>query len=419
MRKLRTLLVALCTLPTGFAQQSFSPPKIVFTGAPGFKPADLILLTGLTPGKPLTEPDIDKAMQQLVDTGIFADIRYNVDGRALTFALTPQPAANMVPAVYGNFVLWKPEELTSLVHAKVPLFTGMVPTSGNFQQTIADALTSVLADRGIKGHVEGILAQDKTVVYSITEPVVQIGLVKVDAVSATASPKLTEMLQSFASAEFDRHSAAAIQQRILDTYLDLGFLDIAVDDPVRAQPVIQPTAILVDFSTTAHEGGQYHVGKVDWPVNPVVPQFDFERDIQLKAGAPASRIEVLSAVERSKGEFTRRGYLDAAVTVRPVKNPDAHTVDYTFFAEPGEQYHLRSVHAVGFTEQQKIDFDKYWKLAPGAIYDVTYGVTFFQRYANLASLQGFTPKFDLNQDRTTHTADLVITLKKRSGLPAR
>ena len=286
VRAFTLLLSSLLLVASPADAQSFSPPKIVFVGAPDLQPADLIALTGLTPGKPLTEPDIDKAMQQLVDTGLFADIHYTVDGRALTFKLTPQPAANMVPVVYGNFVLWKPEELAPLLHAKVPLFTGSVPTSGNFQQTIADALTAILEDRGIKGHVEGLLTGSKAVVYSITDPVVQIHQVRVDSVSTVAAPKISAMLQSFAATEYDRHSAAAIQQRLQETYLDLAFLDVTIDPPVRSQPTVTPNAILVDYTTAAHEGAQYHISKFDWPASPIVPRPDFERDIPLRAGDP-------------------------------------------------------------------------------------------------------------------------------------
>ena len=51
--------------------------------------------------------------------------------------------------------------------------------------------------------------------------------------------------------------------------------------------------------------------------------------MQLKPGAPASRIESLSTVSRLNSTYSGRGYLDARTTAEPVKDAAAHTVAYT------------------------------------------------------------------------------------------
>jgi hypothetical protein len=131
---MRTIRVPFLLLLIAFTQYlaaaTYAPKGIVFTGADQYKPADLISITGLTPGKLVTSEEVDAAMQRLVDTGLFSDMRYTVNDQALTFMLTPVAGDQLLAARYKNFVWWSDEELTALVHARIPLFTGHVPVTG-------------------------------------------------------------------------------------------------------------------------------------------------------------------------------------------------------------------------------------------------------------------------------------------------
>jgi outer membrane protein assembly factor BamA len=416
--RIRTLLLLLLATFSA-AAQTYKPAKVLFPNIPADQSAALLNLSGLTPGHPITKPDIEKAVQVLGDTGLFVDLRYAVDDRALTFTLTPTPPAEMLPVVFANFLFWKPGELEPLLRARVPLFTGTIPVSGTLQQSIADALTALLLERGIKARIEAILSQDrgqKAVAFSIISPAVQIRQVNVTGVSEATNSKIVGMLHNFSDSPFDRHSPDAVRQRLLDTYLDLGYLDIAIDPPTPTEPVVEPTRIFVDVITTVHENAQYLISRLEWPVSPIVPKGEFERSVLLKPGEPASRIELLSAAARGQAAFALRGYLDAKLTRIDQKDSTDHTIAYTFTAAPGELYHVKAIHTVGFTQQQQKDFDRNWKLLPGSEYDGVYASLFFSRNNNVVSFQGTKPELDLKQDHADHTVELVISLTPR-GTP--
>src|ERR1700744_1791086 len=210
--------LGICTLSLSISlslsAQTYTPHKIVFTGT-SLDQSALVKTAAVAAGKPITIKEIDAAMQRIVDTGLFAGIRYTVDDSALNFIVTPQSASAMLPVIYGNFIFWKPDELTSLVHSRLPLFTGQVSTNGNLQQSVQDTLVAILLDNGIKANVDSILTQEKTVNFFIAQPPVQIRQVPVDSVSPIAQPRVTEVLQSFAGTEFNRLSAEAIHQRLI------------------------------------------------------------------------------------------------------------------------------------------------------------------------------------------------------------
>ena len=72
----------------------------------------------------------------------------------------------------------------------------------------------------------------------------------------------------------------------------------------------------------------------------------------------AARILVLSTTARVEHEFAHHGYLDVHVSVTNRKDSSNRTVEYSFTAEPGEIYHLKTVSTPDFTERQQRDFER-------------------------------------------------------------
>lgn len=418
--RFRTLSCCLLwTIAAALSAQSWTPQKIVFNGTAGYTPAELTKATGLTAGTSMSKAEIEQAMQKLADTGLFADMRYNVDDHALSFSLTAQPDTLMLPASYTNFVMFEPGELTPLVHARVPLFHGKVPNVGNLQQAVQDALTAILADKGIKARVDVVDAAGSggsvtALNFSIGDPPVEIRNLQVDGVSSIAQAKVAEIRKEYMPSEFDLQSGPSIQQRLADAYRDFGLLDVAIDPPTHAAPAIEPTTIWVDLSTTVHEGSIYRVSKLTPPTSDLVPHGAFEKAAQLKAGEPASRLLLLATKAKFQQEFSNLGYLEAQVSVDEQKDSAAHTIAYDFAAVPGPQYHLKRVMTVGLNDQQQKEFDKTWKMMPGAVFDERYVQRFVVDMIGQGPLRGYKPTSKMMLDRGDHT--VVLELQFSQGM---
>src|ERR1700729_3293687 len=102
-RALRDRAILLCAfvLSVSFSlnAQTYTPHSLVFTGTT-LDQAALTKVAAVTLGKPMTDSEIQGAMQRIVDTGLFAEIRYTVDDRVLNFIVTPQVASAMLPVIY-------------------------------------------------------------------------------------------------------------------------------------------------------------------------------------------------------------------------------------------------------------------------------------------------------------------------------
>jgi outer membrane protein assembly factor BamA len=400
--------------------QNYKPRTMVFTGAEQYKAADLIAVTGLTPGKIVSAGEIDTAMQHLVDTGLFSDMRYTVNDQALTFALTGVPASDLRPARYSNFLWWKQDELTPLVHAKIPLFTGLVPVTGTMKDAIETTLAALVAEKGVKASVtsiasSGVLGKGSgpVVVFSIAQPTVQIGEIHIEQVSAPAATMVEGIRKRYVGEEYSELTFGdAIAVNLRDGYLDLGFLDIAIDPPVRGTPQLSAMAITVDLTDAVHEGEIYHVSRIAWPESAIVSKAECAKVATLKENGVASRIERLSSVAQVERRYAAMGYIDAKLSQTEEKDSTAHKIAYAFSVVPGDQYKFAAVKAVGLNASQQADFDKAWLLAPGQNYNEDLVKESVQKAMSKGGLQGYAVGLGKSVDRAAHTVSVTVTFKK-------
>src|ERR1700733_14003465 len=109
--QMRNLLLAAClTIPALAPAQTMVAKTITFTGAPQSQ-AELLTLSGLTPGKTLTKDDIDAAANRLDASGLFTSVQYSTPPGVLAFALEPSARAQMQQVRYANFVWYTQAEL--------------------------------------------------------------------------------------------------------------------------------------------------------------------------------------------------------------------------------------------------------------------------------------------------------------------
>jgi outer membrane protein assembly factor BamA len=363
----------------------------------------------------MTTKDIEAAMQRLADTGLFANTRYAVDSRALTLTLTPIDAKQTLPLRYANLVWWKSDELTPLVHARVPLFQGTVPLNGGLLDSVKQALTALLAQKSITASLDSMSSTDvpggpvTAITLSISSPEIKIGEVHFDGASPSAAPELAKVREKISGDDFDEASTPkAIVNDTEDVYRDDGYLDIVVDPPSHAAPRADgPTRFLVDLSTNVHGGELYHVSSAEVRPAPPISAGDLKKLLQIKAGDPASLFELRTAQNRLVSPYHHAGYLEADAHLDTAKDSTAHKIGYTFTMVPGELYHVVSVQSSGFTPQQQAEFEHSFHVASNAVFDDAV----FMQVASLnrsRAFDGTRIQLSSMQDRKQHTVALTL-----------
>ena len=416
---MRLILPLLLLAAASASAQTLTPKTIVFDGAPQYAPADLLALSGLSPGKVISKEDIETAMHHLDDSGLFAAIQYTTGDFVLRFQLEPTAADHMRRVAFTNFAWYTTAELNAAIHSKLPLFTGVVPIDGDMSGKVTLALEAILKNRGIDATVKSIGSSGGALDFGITSPRVVVGNLLVEDARLGSDPSLTAVSSRVAGSDYvEGISGEALRKNLSDAYLDLGFLDETVGPISHAIPRIERDRIAVDLTGTAKLGQQYKVSRLVEPgPSGGVTANELDGAMQLRTGAIASRIELLSTVLRLQRAFTNHGFLDATITVEPSKDESSHMIAYTFMDVPGELYRMRKLgFGAGTTSAQQSQLTQSWKLAKGAAYEAVLIARSVGVSPANTMCSGKPVSVELLPDRATHEVDINLACPQRPGL---
>jgi outer membrane protein insertion porin family len=415
--------VCLCASAGPLFAQTRVLREIAFTGAPAYSQAELLAFIGLKRGGSATQQQIEDAAQRLGDTGLFEEVTFSGNDQGIVYTL--KPASSMLPARFGNFVWWQDEEIEQTLKGRVPLYReDAVPTAGTMRDSIAAALTAMLAEKGVAGARVGSRLSSAGagspvdhVVFAIDSPAVIIrSLTLVDA-SPGMLPLLERVIHDVAGQQWDKDASYLnVASRVDDVYRNQGYLDIAVVKQEHSAPLITADNIGLDLTATLSEGAQYHVAQISWPGSEMLSAADFAKQATLKPGAPASPAALRESLHLLTNAYGAKGYLDAKVLAPPTIDRAAHQVAYSISVVPGPQYRFRSVRWPSVSEAQAKVFAAAWQLKPGDVYDSLYPLKFLEENAMLRS-QGYRMNVMLKRDSSTLTVDLSITFMKAGATP--
>jgi len=423
MRKNRLQLVlvaVLCATGAAAQAQSFTPQKIAFAGAKGYADADLLAISGMKPGTPVTGESINAAAKKLADSGYFSKIGFQYDGRTLTFDLEPMAAENLLTVRYLNLVWWTPEEINAELHRRHPLFEGKVPASGSMQDAILADLKDMLAAKGVTAEVEMTVPESTTattvVEYSLVTPRVRVGRLQVDGLGPEFDSVLAAARPVVEGQDYsDLESPGIVIRLIEDALKNEGYMGAVVKDYRRSStPVLEDGAVMVDLAVTAQAGEVYRIASVQWTPTELLSEKQFEKISALTPGEKTSlklADDTRRAVDRV---YTTQGYMDAKVNISAKPDAATHTAAYTVAVQPGERYTLHTMTLDGVTDAQRTEFMKTWKMQPGMPYSTAYVESFLTgNSAVLHTLDGYVMQWRIAIHDDTRTVDLKMTVKRR------
>jgi outer membrane protein assembly factor BamA len=427
MRLLRAVLLPalLFCLFNTFALAQYTAKQINFKGNAPYAETDLQAACGMHPGLAFGQSELQAAAQRLVDTGAFDDVQVTLDGpmKAISanFNLKAADPSRMLRTSFANFVWWKPGELQSALHTKVPLFQGALPESGNEQDATTAALKELLSAKGVIGTVsskviEPTLSHPRVVEYRVSSPSVSLHALHVGGASAEFATELTKIAKANAGSTYNEGMTnKSVMEQILNVYRDAGYLMAAFTDVGRTPVAAEANTIDVDLSVEVKEDQLYRLSKIDYAGAPLFSSADFVESLTLHPEDIASRKGLLASLQPVYDTYQDAGYLDVAVNAVPTFDGDMHHVAYVVSIVPGEQYRIRNLEVLNLSPVQRAEFDSAWRLKPGELYNAGYITHFLKNNTALRSLNGYSASFQLASDPDSHLADLTINFAKGVG----
>jgi outer membrane protein assembly factor BamA len=429
-------LVAACVLlalaevqaqtPQG-AGQTIKLEKIEFKGLEHVTETQALEKSGLQVGQMVSVGAVEAAADQLLASGLFANLSYKLKGTTdkavLTFEVV-EPKRT-VHVSFDNFVWFTDEELTAAVRRKLPAFDGTAPQEGNSTEQIRQALEELLRERKIEGKVEYGLSADpsgRKVEHLFTVKGPGLRVCKLDYAGARAVPEETLVTKSGGIFDNDysrAYIAGFVESTLLPLYQERGYLRAAFAPP-KAKPEVSPECAGVAVTMTVDEGSIYVWDKAVWEGAAGLTPQELDAALGMRAREVANVAKITNGLVRVRRAYGRKGYLGARVSPEADFDDSARAVAYRFRVDEGAQYRMGELTVTGLDEASVNNLRGRWRLLHKDVYDEGYvdefvkkSVPEFQKDALRAGnpVPNLKVQAKVTPDHEKHTVDVALDFK--------
>jgi outer membrane protein assembly factor BamA len=368
-----------------------SPSKlseIRVTGSARFTEAEIAAASGLTTGTIVDDEVFRKVARQLGESGAFNDVSYSYtySSQGTKLTLHVADADKFVPAHFGDFVWFSDSDLVQKVHERIPLFTGVLPTSGSLPDQVSDVLQALLVENNIPGHVEYLRSTNKdgkleAFDYTVANIVIRIRQLEFPGAASGELPQLQAAARKLADADYYQALLHTfVEKRVLPIYRERGYLKAACAAPlpkvVKPPPADAPSETsqitYIDVIIAITSGEQYKVAGWSWSGNKNIPNAELQTHIHAKVGEVANTVQLSDDLHSVQELYGTRGYVTATIKADAQFDDTAATVTYGLAVSEGELYHMGELEFRGLDNNLTARLRNAWKLRPGDIYDASY-----------------------------------------------
>jgi outer membrane protein assembly factor BamA len=325
-----------------------------------------------------------------------------------------------------NLPLKPGEDLKEKLHARFPLYHGLLPASGSTVEGIRQTLVEMLADEGLKVTVKAALTSGlgprkiTALNFSVTSPPVRIGQIQLAGVSPAMQAKVNTLVNGQTGNEFDtENTAIGLQRAFQDLYQDLGYAAVEVDvsqlDPPIVSGQTSDPAIQIPFSVVIKEGGIYKLGTISYPADALASRAEVEKLLSKYQAGSGRPLDLFLLAARDA--YHARGYLDCSVDSHASFNEATHIVNYGIEIDPGPLYRMAAVQFDGAPDAMAARLTRVWKMAPGDAFDESYASGFAARAEKQDRtlskwMQSVIVTFDVKADAETHQVSVIFHFAK-------
>ncbi|WAC75958.1 outer membrane protein assembly factor BamA [Roseateles sp. SL47] len=317
------------------------------------------------------------ALRALFATGLFKDVRINIDTDAVVVVIEERPIIANV-----SFVGLKEFDTEALSKSLKDVGIG---EGKPFDKALADRaeqelkrqyLTRSLYGAEVTTTITPIERNRVNVSFQVTEgEPAKIAEIRILGSKVFSESTLLGLLEQTTSGwltwytKTDRYSRAKLNadlETIRSYYLNRGYLEFNVDS---TQVTISPDKQSISIAVTVSEGQPYTVSAIKMEGEFLGREEEFKRLIALKAGQPYQGEAVAQTTRNFQDLYGTFGYAFARVESRPEIDRATGQVVVTFVGEPQRRVYVRRVLVSGNTRTRDEVIRREFRQFESAWYD--------------------------------------------------
>jgi len=386
VRILRVCFTAVATFAACLASAQTPPPtpgstnatatlrEVRSDGLRSISEAQAVAIIGLQTGAQVGREDLQGAADKLVQSGLFAHVKYNfqtrVDGLVVTFHVEE---VERIPTYFDNIPWFTDGELNDAIRKKIAFYDGTLPGSGSVVDDAATAVSEFLATHGLQAAVEHQPVANPNGEGSVQDFHIEGGSLKISRLEF-GDPALNNsaaIQQSLSELKGRAYSRMAIDlflvEQVRPAYWKQGYLRAKLGPPeIRLtgnpnQKLPEQIPVFVPIAA----GAVYHWKGVEWSGNSVLTSNKLAEDLGLKAGDVVDAMELEAGVDRVREEYGHVGYLDAKVEPIPTYDDNAHTLSYKVQISEGKPYRFGALTITGLSPAAEKHLREAWPYSHG------------------------------------------------------
>src|SRR5712664_1139202 len=338
----------------------------------------VVALSGLQSGAQAGKDDLQAAADKLVQSGLFAKVRYNfqsrIDGLLVTFHVEEAPR---IPAYFDNLPWFADSELNDAIRAKLAFYAGALPEAGAVVDVAADAVGQFLVTHGLQAAVEHQVAPNpigdgSVQLFRITAEALHIAGVEFSDPALNSSPPVRQQLPELLGKPYSRMAIDMfLTEQIRPTFLQKGFLRAKLGPP-EVRLTGNPNKKLpeqIPVYVPVNPGPIYHWKGVEWSGSNVLSPATLTNSLGLKSGDVADGMAIEAGWDRVREEYGRRGYMQAKVEPAATYDDTAHTVAYNVRIDEGTPFRFGSIIVTGLSPNAERHLRDAWPIPQGQLFD--------------------------------------------------
>lgn len=354
----RLLLIGLfcgwLVLPVA-AAQPFQVEEIRVEGVQRVPVGTVLNYLPIRIGETVEDARIAEAIRSLYKTGFFQDVQIGRDGNVLLVEVVERPSIASID-VRGNKAIPSDDLLKSL--ADVGFAEGQV-FNRFVLSDVERELRRLYESRGqydtrVSSTVSPLPRNRVGVRIDINESkparIREIFFVGNKTYSESRLRKLFELgpkrWYHFLSSrdQYAREKLAADLERLQSFYQNQGYINFAI---TSTQVSITPDRQGIYITVNLAEGERYQIGDIGLAGDLVVGEEALRPLLVGAKGDTYARKDITDSVNRIRDRLGEEGYAFANVNVVPELNDEQHTVDLTYFIDPGKRVLVRRINVFG------------------------------------------------------------------------
>jgi outer membrane protein assembly factor BamA len=337
-------------------------------------------ISGLQTGSPVGREDLQSAADKLLQSGLFAHVKYNfttrADGLIVTFHLEEAPR---LPAYFDNIPWFTDGELNEAIHAKLSFYDNKLPGAGAVVDQAADAISAFLVTHGLQAALEHQVVSNPNGEGTVQEFRMEGASLQISSLqfseAALNSSKVVQ--QEVAELKGKPYSRIVIDlfltEQVRPIYQKQGYLRARLGPPeirLTGNPNQKlPEQIPVFIPITP--GEKYKWAGVEWSGNSLLSSITLTGDLKMMVGETADGMELEAGLDRIREEYAHVGYLDAKIDPIPSFDDQAHTLSYKVHIEEGKAFKFGALTITGLSPTAEKRLRDAWQIPEGQLFDKT------------------------------------------------